>query len=614
VLLYTHTHTHKHWRHAEVKYYLGGATISHCAISLLASRDLISSNYTETHYTANGTMVTVAMQDQCYYHGWVGDNQESIASISTCKGIRGFFRTENHDYVIEPLSDSQTGEHVIYRAELLKARDVHCGVTKTMDSALPKFTRRGHPQHRVSGASAPCWKLVILVDADVKDVDMNKVRMRMFEIINFVNRIYLPLNTFIALVGLEVWSDRDKISVGPPAEQTLSAFTDWRNNELNKIKQSDHAQLISVVHFGGLVGLAYIGSLCSTDSTILVRVMVLAHELGHNLGMSHDSPTCFCTKHHCIMGATLSAPPPQHFSSCSVAEFEEFLRSAASLQCLSNNPNNTTITPPVCGNGFLEEGEDCDCIVTGCCLTLCVCLGRVCVTGFLPLVVMCRPVRSECDLPEYCTGMSSECPEDTFRANGAPCSNNTGYCHGGQCPRRLDQCTGTWGQTAQTASDSCYELNTHGTQYAYCTRPSPDVYTGCQPKDVACGKLFCWNGSAEPRHGTAVMIGSCKATVHGDPSADYGQVHTGTKCGEGLVCSNSACVELGTVYEEPNCTKCPEHAVCNNKGACQCAAGWAPPDCASPHTDYIATAAGESCYLTDGCTCVSECHTLPKKL
>uniref|UniRef100_A0AAY5ECH6 Uncharacterized protein n=1 Tax=Electrophorus electricus TaxID=8005 RepID=A0AAY5ECH6_ELEEL len=491
------------------------------------------------------TMVTLPLRQavsQCYYHGWVGDNQESIASISTCKGIS----------------------------------------------------------------------------------DMNKVRMRMFEIINFVNRIYLPLNTFIALVGLEVWSDRDKISVGPPAEQTLSAFTDWRNNELNKIKQSDHAQLISInLHMQTSLLEMMVSVLQDTSSSTMETAVVLAHELGHNLGMSHDSPTCFCTKHHCIMGATLSAPPPQHFSSCSVAEFEEFLRSAASLQCLSNNPNNTTITPPVCGNGFLEEGEDCDCSMVEVRSTPTP--GKECHTDasqckccknckFLPLVVMCRPVRSECDLPEYCTGMSSECPEDTFRANGAPCSNNTGYCHGGQCPRRLDQCTGTWGQTAQTASDSCYELNTHGTQYAYCTRPSPDVYTGCQPKDVACGKLFCWNGSAEPRHGTAVMIGSCKATVHGDPSADYGQVHTGTKCGEGLVCSNSACVELGTVYEEPNCTKCPEHAVCNNKGACQCAAGWAPPDCASPHTDYIATAAGESCYLTDGCTCVSECHTLPKKL
>uniref|UniRef100_A0A4W4EWP9 Peptidase M12B domain-containing protein n=1 Tax=Electrophorus electricus TaxID=8005 RepID=A0A4W4EWP9_ELEEL len=209
--------------------------------------DLISSNYTETHYTANGTMVTVAMQDQvgCYYHGWVGDNQESIASISTCKGIRGFFRTENHDYVIEPLSDSQTGEHVIYRAELLKARDVHCGVTKTMDSALPKFTRRGHPQHRVRRKYIETYLVVDNSEFRNLGSDMNKVRMRMFEIINFVNRIYLPLNTFIALVGLEVWSDRDKISVGPPAEQTLSAFTDWRNNELNKIKQSDHAQLIS---------------------------------------------------------------------------------------------------------------------------------------------------------------------------------------------------------------------------------------------------------------------------------------------------------------------------------------------------------------------------------
>ena len=41
-------------------------------------------------------------------------------------------------------------------------------------------------------------------------------------------KVYKPLNTFIALVGLEVWSNRDQISVVAPAGATLDAFNNWR--------------------------------------------------------------------------------------------------------------------------------------------------------------------------------------------------------------------------------------------------------------------------------------------------------------------------------------------------------------------------------------------------
>lgn len=59
--------------------------------------------------------------------------------------------------------------------------------------------------------------------------------------------MYKPLNTFIALIGLEIWTDSDKIVVSTPAAETLSAFTKWRNNDLMQRKKHDNAHLITLV-------------------------------------------------------------------------------------------------------------------------------------------------------------------------------------------------------------------------------------------------------------------------------------------------------------------------------------------------------------------------------
>lgn len=55
---------------------------------------------------------------------------------------------------------------------------------------------------------------------------------------------YKPLRTFVALVGLEIWSSGDQISVTPPAGANLDAFMKWRNTELLQRKKHDNAHLI----------------------------------------------------------------------------------------------------------------------------------------------------------------------------------------------------------------------------------------------------------------------------------------------------------------------------------------------------------------------------------
>lgn len=54
-------------------------------------------------------------------------------------------------------------------------------------------------------------------------------------------------------------------------------------------------------------------------------------------------------------------------------------------------------------------------------------------------------------------------------------------------------------------------------------------------RDVLCGKLFCHGGNVSPNYGRMVTVRNCKGTFYDDPTKDYGQVDTGTKCEDGKV-------------------------------------------------------------------------------
>lgn len=57
-------------------------------------------------------------------------------------------------------------------------------------------------------------------------------------------QFYRPLKVRVALTGLEVWSDRDKIRVERSATDTLNNFLEWRSRELLPRLRHDNAQLI----------------------------------------------------------------------------------------------------------------------------------------------------------------------------------------------------------------------------------------------------------------------------------------------------------------------------------------------------------------------------------
>nr|XP_057926261.1 disintegrin and metalloproteinase domain-containing protein 28 [Doryrhamphus excisus] len=580
---------------------------------LQRNTDLLAKDYTETYYQEDGTRVTTTPNDidHCYYHGKIVNDRASSVSISTCDGLRGYIQTSAQRYLIEPLSGDDEGDHAVMKFNEKDFTPGVCGVTNTTwdDDFEPPTSRSRSRSAGISIVQQQKFLELVLV-ADNREYEKMKrdqaaLRKRIFEVVNFVNMVYKPLRTFVALVGLEIWSNGDLISITHPSGANLKAFMKWRNSDLAKRIKHDNAHLISGIDFeGATVGLAYIGTLCSGHSVGVVQDhnnraiavgATLAHEMGHNLGMNHDdSSACACSGDRCIMNAALSWDVPRSFSNCSSSHYDRYL-TRRTPGCLLDEPDYMTlVSPSVCGNGFVERGEECDCGVekecTNPCCNATTCTlseGSQCAAGecckeckILPPSHECRSRQDDCDLAEYCDGERAACPEDVFNVNGAPCDKGSGYCYDGRCPKRSDQCIKMYGAGATVASTYCYNQNIRGTYYAFCKRPSDDQYIPCQKEDVFCGKLFCQGGKPSSNYGRMVRFGECKATFYGDHTKDYGQVDAGTKCGEGKVCSLNECVDLQTAYRNTNCSaKCSGHAVCNHKSECQCEPGWLSPSC-----------------------------------
>ncbi|XP_063090953.1 disintegrin and metalloproteinase domain-containing protein 28 [Cavia porcellus] len=593
---------------------------------LKKNKNLLSSNYTETHYRSSGKEVTTSPQimDDCYYQGHIINEKISDASISTCSGLRGYFSQGDQRYFIEPLSatprDGQ--EHALFKDEPSDDQDdSRCG----MDDVL--WVPRSH-QNVVS----PATRLVELNGQEAQDhnkyieyylvldngefkkynEDLEEIRKRVFEMANYINMLYKKLNAHVALVGMEIWTDDDKIKISPNASSTLENFARWRGSNLLRRKRHDIAQLISSEAFSGsTVGLAFLSSMCSPYHSVGIiqdhssnhlRVAgTMAHEMGHNLGMIHDSVNCECPSTVCVMKKTISFYIPTDFSSCSRANYDRFLEDKLS-DCLFNVPlPKDIISTPFCGNQLVEMGEDCDCGTPEECTNICcdastckIKAGFHCASGeccekceLKKPGVVCRAAKHECDLPEMCDGKSNKCPDDRFRANGFPCQNGKGYCSMGRCPTLEEQCTDMWGPGTKVANRSCYNRNQGGSKYGYCHLVN-GTYIPCKAKDVMCGKLFCQGGSGDLHwKGFTVSFLKCKLFDPEDKSQGVDMVADGTKCGHNKVCIDAECVDMQKIYKSANCSaKCKGHAVCDHELQCQCKEGWAPPDCEDSSTVF----------------------------
>ncbi|PKS05404.1 hypothetical protein jhhlp_008780 [Lomentospora prolificans] len=182
-------------------------------------------------------------------------------------------------------------------------------------------------------------------------------------------------------------------SAGIDLTQRLSLFSDWRTQY-----RDNNAvwTLLSNCRSESTVGIAWVGNTCGSRSrssqggrtgtvsstNVVSRTdaewQVIAHEVAHNFGASHD-----CTSSTCIGGAASDCCPLSEstcnagaqyimnpstgrnvdsFSPCTIGSICTAIgRNLIDISCLVSEDEAPDINDSQCGNGIVEPGEACDC-------------------------------------------------------------------------------------------------------------------------------------------------------------------------------------------------------------------------------------------------------------
>ncbi|ORY26309.1 Metallo-peptidase family M12-domain-containing protein [Naematelia encephala] len=282
-------------------------------------------------------------------------------------------------------------------------------------------------------------------------------------------------------------------------DERLSDFSQWRGDRGDDGAGLWH--LLSACPTDQEVGVAWLGTLCETSasqqtgSTVSGTAVstysatewsLIAHEIGHNFGAIHDcttgctlSGTCcpFSTTTCSAGGGFIMNPTTSNrettFSGCSLGNVCSNIGSQAiTTSCIQTPGSQTILSLQQCGNGVVEDGEECDPGGTNstCCdaqtckfVSGAVCdpTNSACCTStcqYSASGTVCRAaVDSQCDYAETCTGTNATCPADRHANDGQSCGSSGLACASGRCTSLSAQCQASG--TSLNLTTACGQRN-----------------------------------------------------------------------------------------------------------------------------------------------------------
>ncbi|XP_072574012.1 A disintegrin and metalloproteinase with thrombospondin motifs 17 isoform X1 [Paramormyrops kingsleyae] len=422
----------------------------------------------------------------CFYTGRVLNHTGSFATLSTCGGLTGWVQTEHDSMFIEPTASSGTFagvEHrVVRRRRSPTARPPHMEteMTKHCETIQGKKERktkewedRRERRNAIRRGGDYTVETVVVADSDMVAYHGPEAAQRF--ILTVMNMVYnmfrhksLGVSINIRVTKLVLLHSRpEKLRVGHHGERSLESFCHWQHEEFGGPRflgnnhvpggrddppPMDVAVFVTRTDFCvhkdepcDTVGIAYLGGACSAKRKCVLAednglnlAFTIAHELGHNMGMSHDDDHATCTGHsHIMSGEWVKGRNPSDlsWSTCSREDLENFLRSKASaclLQMDPRSPYMVRLPPKLPGMHYSADGQ-CQ-ILFGTNATFCQDMEHLMCAGLWCLVEGDTTCKTTLDPP----------------LDGTECGADK-WCRAGDCvsktpiPQHLDGDWGPWG-------------------------------------------------------------------------------------------------------------------------------------------------------------------------
>ncbi|CAK1598538.1 unnamed protein product [Parnassius mnemosyne] len=230
-----------------------------------------------------------------------------------------------------------------------------------------------------------------------------------------------------------------------------------------------------------------------------VSHVTLAHEIGHNFGSPHDPEVCtpFGEDGNYIMFARATSGDRKNnnkFSPCSLRAIDPVLNNKA------RSPKGcfTEPQPAICGNGVVEEGEECDCGWASECTDVC-CRPQAARPHYKPCTLtehsVCSPSQGPCCTASCTLKFGDKCRSDNGCRDAAHCDGRRAACppsrhkpNRTRCDKELvcfmGECTGS----------ICLA---YGLESCQCAARADDPRSACElccrAPGGACVSSFRWN-------------------------------------------------------------------------------------------------------------------------
>ncbi|XP_077376533.1 A disintegrin and metalloproteinase with thrombospondin motifs 17 isoform X1 [Festucalex cinctus] len=328
----------------------------------------------------------------CLYSGSVLDRPGSLVSLTACGGLTGLIHVGGEVLFVRPLEEQKHNKSWLaslsgIKHQLLRQRSrreaEHVGERQQQRRPAEKQQQswqswkvaeeRRRKRAAIGLEDAYTVETLLVADSSmVRYHGPDAAKRFLLTVINMVYNMFqhqsLGVRINIRVTKLVLLHSRpEKLLVGHHGERSLESFCQWQHQEFggqrylgsnhlpggrHQVPPVDAAVLVTRTDFCvhkeepcDTVGIAYLGGVCSAKRKCVLAednglnlAFTIAHELGHNVGMSHDDEHASCSGHAYIMSGEWVKgrnPSDLSWSACSRDDLEKFLRSKSSA-CLTH--------------------------------------------------------------------------------------------------------------------------------------------------------------------------------------------------------------------------------------------------------------------------------------